>query len=298
MTIAIGTVCSGIEAPIIALKNMKIPFRHAFACENDSACRMVIEIKCAPQVFYRDLWDMSELPGVPSCDILIAGLPCQAFSGIGRREGFDDPRGQLYKPLSLLLDRIGPKYMIFENVKNMLNHDKGRTFQKVVEHFQGYGYDMKYSVLISSDYGVPQLRKRVYAVCYRADDPDGEAYEFPQLVPLKLKLNKILGGDCDRELGYTVRVGGRNSPMGDRHNWDGYVVDGKEMRIGPEHAAQLQGFPKNFYKGVPVPEAEQMKQMGNTMTTTVIGAVMGNLLFDGVALKETRAKSEKSSALA
>jgi len=298
MTIIVGTVCSGIEAPVVALQAMGIPFRHAFACESDKWCRKVIATKFSPRFLYDDLWEMAEDDNLPRCDILVAGLPCQAFSGIGQQGGLKDRRGQLFLPLCTLLRKVRPKYFVFENVASIVSKKNEFNFWLIMQAFYTHGYVVRYKKLLSSDYGVPQNRKRLYAVGHFKGDPDGETYEFPKPFPLITTLDHILGGHCDREFGYTVRVGGRNSPMGDRHNWDGYVVDGKEMRIGPEHAAQLQGFSKNFYKGVPVPEAEQMKQMGNTMTTTVIGAVMGNLLFDGVALKETRAKSEKSSALA
>lgn len=298
MTITIGTVCSGVEAPIVALQAMGIPFRHMFACESDKWCRRVVESRFKPETFYDDLWEMAEEDELPHCDILVAGLPCQAFSGIGQQGGLHDKRGQLFLPLCTLLRKIRPKYLVFENVASIVSKKNAFNFWLILQTFYTHGYVVRYEKLLSSDYGVPQNRKRVYAVGYFKEDPDGEAYEFPKPFPMMTSLDHILGGHCERDIGFTVRCGGRNSPIDDRHNWDGYVVDGKEMRIGPEHAAQLQGFPRDFYDGVDIPEKAMMEQMGNTMTTTVIGAVMGNLLFDGVPLKKTRIKNEKSSALA
>jgi DNA (cytosine-5)-methyltransferase 1 len=269
---------------------MGIPFRHVFACESDKWCRKVVKSRFEPEIFYDDLWEMAEDDDFPICDILVAGLPCQAFSSIGQQGGLHDKRGQLFLPLCSLLRKVQPTYVIFENVASIMSKKNEFNFWLIMQAFYTHGYVFKCDQLLSSQYGVPQNRKRVYAVGYVKGDADGEAYEFPKPFPLMTSLDKILGGKCEREIGFTVRCGGRNSPIDDRHNWDGYIVDGKEMRIGPKHAAQLQGFPKGFYDGVDIPESEMMKQMGNTMTTTVVGAVMGNLLFDGVPLKKMRKK--------
>ena len=287
----IGTVCSGIEAPIQALESLGVPFDHLFSCESDTACQQVIH----PPVLYDDMWDMSERSDLPYCDILVAGLPCQAFSNIGQQGGLDDPRGLLFIPLCNILRKIQPKYLIFENVLNMLKHNDGKSFWLIQKLLETHGYVLKHAVLKSSDYGLPQMRKRVYVVGYHEDDPDGAAYEFPEPVPLKITLDEILGGKCSRDTAFTLRVGGRCSPIDDRHNWDGYWVDGKEMRIGPEHACRLQGFPKDFYDGIDISDTEKMKQMGNTMTVPVMSAVISNLLFNGVTISEILSLSRQSS---
>jgi len=286
MVLRVGTVCSGIEAPIQAMKQINVPFKHVYACECDEHCQKIIESKYKPEKMYEDLWAMADMEDLPTCDILIAGLPCQAFSSIGNQEGFNDRRGLLYLPLMKIMRKTNPKYVIFENVQNVLKHNDGNTFWVIEQSFDAIGYKMKHQVLMSSDYGVPQLRKRVYVVCYRENDPDGKAYQFPEPIPLKRSLSDILGGKTEREYAFTLRVGGRCSPINDRHNWDGYIVDGKEMRIGPREASILQGFPEDFYNGVDIKDEQAMKQMGNTMTVDVVREVIRKLQFKRHELSE------------
>jgi len=280
----VGTVCSGVEAPIVALESMGIDFEHVYSCELDDACVELISHKFSPNHIYRDMWELSQLDDIPRCDILIAGLPCQAFSAIGFQRGLEDERGILFRALTEIMRKSGPKYVVFENVRNILKHDNGNSFKEICRAFGSIGYKMTYKLMRTSDYGIPQNRTRVYGVCYKAGDADGANYAFPAPCGLRKTLDDILGGKAERTMAYTVRVGGRLSAIGDRHNWDGYIVDGKEMRIGSREAALLQGFPEDFYDGTGISETEAMKQMGNTMSVPVVGMVMGNLLFDGEKL--------------
>jgi DNA (cytosine-5)-methyltransferase 1 len=282
--IKIGTVCSGVEAPIVALETMGVEFDHVYSCELDDKCVDVISQKFSPVTIYRDMWDLSQMNDIPYCDILVAGLPCQAFSAIGFQKGLEDERGILFRALTEIMRKSKPKYVVFENVRNMIKHDNGNSFREICDAFHSIGYNITYKILKTSDYGIPQNRSRVYGVCYREGDEDGMNYMFPAPCGLKITLDDILGGNAEREIGYTVRVGGRLSAIGDRHNWDGYIVDGREMRIGSAEAAMLQGFPRDFYDGTGISENEAMKQMGNTMSVPVVGMVIGNLLFNGEKL--------------
>ena len=213
MKVKIGTVCSGIDAPIFALERMNIDFRHLYSCEMDDHCVKLIEKKYSPEAVYRDIWDLAEQEHIPQTDILIAGLPCQAFSSIGKRLGLEDERGILFRALTTIMKKSNPKYVIFENVRNMLTMEDGHTFEVIVKAFAEVGYALRYKLMKTSDYGLPQGRVRVYAVCYRMDDPDGQNYKFPPPMGLRMSLGEILGGEVDRELAFTVRVGGRSMPI-------------------------------------------------------------------------------------
>jgi DNA (cytosine-5)-methyltransferase 1 len=81
-------------------------------------------------------------------------------------------------------------------------------------------------------------------------------------------MSDILGGDCNRKIGFTLRVGGRGSGIDDRRNWDAYLVDGKEIRLTPEYGLKMQGFPDNFR--FPVSDAQAMKQLGNSVAIPMI----------------------------
>lgn len=98
------------------------------------------------------------------CDIITAGFPCQSFSVAGKRRGFEDVRGTMFFYLANATKQIKPRYFIFENVKNLLSHDKGRTFITILRTLHDIGYDVQWSVLNSKDFGVPQNRERVYIV--------------------------------------------------------------------------------------------------------------------------------------
>jgi len=286
MIVKIGTVCSGVDAPVFALTKLGINFEHMYSCEMDDACVSLIGQKYKPHEIHRDMWDLAEREDIPYCDILIAGLPCQAFSNIGKKLGLQDERGILFRALTKIMEKSKPKYVIFENVRNILTHDNGKTFNIISAAFAEVGYTFKYKLMKTSDYGLPQGRVRVYAVCHRIGDKDGEDYMFPAPIGLKVTLDEILGGKAERKIAFTVRVGGRSMPIGDRRNWDGYIVDGEEMRLKQNHVAMLQGFPADFYEGTGVCKTQALKQMGNTMTVPVVGMVMANLLFDGKKLME------------
>lgn len=111
---------------------------------------------------------------VPPFDICLAGFPCQAFSHAGKTQGFDDNfkgvnRGVLFLEIVRLCEYHQPKVIFCENVKNLIAHDKGNTFKVIKEAFESIGYDVFYQVLNSKDFGVPQIRERVYIVAFRKD---------------------------------------------------------------------------------------------------------------------------------
>ncbi|MCL2412973.1 MAG: DNA (cytosine-5-)-methyltransferase, partial [Bacteroidales bacterium] len=106
---------------------------------------------------------------LPDFDIMIAGFPCQTFSIIGQRKGFEDDRGQvIYHLIEILNDKNVP-YFILENVKGLINHDKGNTIKTIAKALENAGYYIDYRVLNSVNYGVPQMRERVYFVGIKKD---------------------------------------------------------------------------------------------------------------------------------
>ena len=97
-------------------------------------------------------------------DILCGGFPCQAFSLAGRRLGFEDTRGTLFFELARPAKQIQPRFLFFENVKGLLNHDEGRTFSTILATLDELGYDVEWQILNSKDFGVPQNRERVFII--------------------------------------------------------------------------------------------------------------------------------------
>ena len=121
---------------------------------------------------------------IPAFDICLAGFPCQAFSIAGRHGGFNDDfkgrnRGNLFLDVVRICQYHKPKVIFCENVKGLVMHDKGRTFQVIRQAFRDIGYQVFWKVLNSKDFGVPQNRERIYIVAFRDDLNVGE-FVFPK----------------------------------------------------------------------------------------------------------------------
>ena len=122
---------------------------------------------------------------LPDFDFLVGGFPCQAFSIAGKRKGFDDTRGTLFFEIARILRDKRPRYFLLENVKGLLNHDKGKTFQTILKVLDELRYDVSWRVYNSKDFGVPQNRERVFIKGY-------------------------LRGECGREILYQTRNSTKN----------------------------------------------------------------------------------------
>jgi DNA (cytosine-5)-methyltransferase 1 len=101
---------------------------------------------------------------LPDFDLLCGGFPCQSFSIAGKRRGFEDTRGTLFFEIARILEVKRPAYILLENVKGLLNHDKGKTFACIIQTLSELGYDVQWLVLNSKFFGVPQNRERVFII--------------------------------------------------------------------------------------------------------------------------------------
>ena len=129
---------------------------------------------------------------LPSIDLICAGFPCQPFSVAGRRLGFADTRGTLFHEIIRVAKAKRPKYLLLENVPGLLNHNGGKTFLTILTAIHELGYSIEWCVLNSSDFGVPQQRKRVYIVGYL--DPRLSGKIFPVGQSCVSNLVKIANG--------------------------------------------------------------------------------------------------------
>lgn len=105
-----------------------------------------------------------EIRAIGHVDAICGGFPCQAFSIAGHRRGFEDTRGTLFFEVARFASILKPKYLFLENVKGLLNHDKGNTFEVILSALDELGYDVEWQVLNSKDFGVPQNRERVFII--------------------------------------------------------------------------------------------------------------------------------------
>ena len=171
--------CAGIGAGRVGLE------RNGLSCVGFSEIDQMAE-KTYRRLFrneeknYGDLMkiDTKELPDF---DMMIAGFPCQTFSVIGQRKGMGDRRGQIiFGLIKIMLDK-NTKYFILENVKGLTNHDRGNSLKIILNELEKAGYLVFHNVLNSIDYGVPQMRERIYFVGVRKDVTSKDfIYFFPE----------------------------------------------------------------------------------------------------------------------
>jgi len=158
-----------------------------------------------------DTRDITTVPSseIPDFDLLCGGFPCQAFSIAGKRKGFDDTRGTLFFEIVRILADKRPRYFLLENVKGLLSHDNGKTFQTILGVLTDLGYEYQWQVLNSKDFGVPQNRERVFIIGNSGGTPRPEV--FP------------IGGDNETD---TRNVGQEISYAIDTNYWKGRSSEG------------------------------------------------------------------------
>lgn len=183
--------CAGIGAGRLGLEN------------NGLECLGFSEINKTAEKTYRlffgneeqNFGDLTKITPekLPDFDFLIAGFPCQTFSVIGQRKGMEDERGQIIFHLIDILKKKDIKYFLLENVKGLVNHDNGNSFKVILKALDEAGYYVSFKVLNSLDYGVPQMRERIYFVGFRKDLlPQNFVFNFPQPLSKVPELNSYL----------------------------------------------------------------------------------------------------------
>ncbi|MCO6525073.1 MAG: DNA cytosine methyltransferase, partial [Candidatus Schmidhempelia sp.] len=156
-----------------------------------------------------------------------------------------------------------PKAFILENVKHLLNHDNGKTFEIIKNTLENLNYIVHYKIIKASDFGKPQHRPRIYIIGFNKDLVCQADYQFPQAIPLEETMSDIWEAPCERQIGFTLRVGGRGSSIDDRRNWDSYRVNGEVKQLTPLQGKRMMGFPDDFI--LPKSITQAMKQLGNSV---------------------------------
>jgi DNA (cytosine-5)-methyltransferase 1 len=245
--------------------------------------------------------DITKIPveKIPQHDILLAGFPCQPFSMAGKKEGFSDTRGTLFFNIEKIVKHHQPSVLFLENVKNLKNHDKGRTFKIIKKHIEDMGYQVYEKILNAKDFGVPQNRERIYMICFK---DSSVKFKFPKPLKTKVKVGDILEKEVDGK--YTISdklwAGHQRRKKMHRRKGNGfgysmfnsdspytstitarYHKDGAEIlieqeglnprKVTPREAARLQGFPDTFQ--IPVSDTQAYRQFGNSVAVPVIRAI-------------------------
>lgn len=138
-------------------------------CEFDKHASAVLNYHYPNIPNFEDVAKFADIPNVPEFDLLTFGHPCQSFSAAGLRKGFADYRGQLIYEVFRIIDKYKPKYLLGENVKGLLTHDKGSTFEQIMVALSDLGYEVDFELVNSKNFGLAQNRERVFYFGRRKD---------------------------------------------------------------------------------------------------------------------------------
>jgi DNA (cytosine-5)-methyltransferase 1 len=286
-------------------------FKTIYANELDAAATETFQLNIPIKVDNRDINNV-QCNEIPDFDIMLGGFPCQAFSIAGKGEGFNDSKGRgiLFFELERIFKVKKPEIIFLENVKNLVSHDEGRTFNTILNILKDHNYHVSYKVLNASEYGgIPQNRERIYIVAFK-NKSIHERFKFPEPIPLQKKITDMLEGDVDDALYYTektpfyshlidgmkdtntvyqwrrkyLRANKSNvcptltANMGTGGHNVPLVLDKKGYRkLSPRECFNFQGFPMNFKLPKRKGRTQHYKQAGNSVCVTVIARIAANI---------------------
>lgn len=189
-TINLATLFSGVGAIEYSLKRLNLKTNLVFAGDIDKFCKESYfeNYKIDEKNWHDDVTKFSAKKYKYKVDLLVGGSPCQSFSMVGKRLGLEDTRGTLFYDFARIVDECKPRVFIFENVKGLINHDKGNTWRVMQDVFEDLGYDIHHQVLNSRDYGIPQNRERIFVVGFRKKTQ----FIFPEPIELKTTMQDFL----------------------------------------------------------------------------------------------------------
>lgn len=147
-------------------------------------------------VFFPDICLLDGRDFTNQVDLFVGGSPCQSFSSVGAQTGLEDARGTLFYEYARVISEVRPKVFIYENVQNVLKHDEGRTWGVMLKVFDSLGYTINFSVLNAADFGVPQVRNRLFVVGYHRSLKKTPQLPSPSGMPLKYDMHQFLESNC------------------------------------------------------------------------------------------------------
>lgn len=304
MKITVASDCSGIETPLMALDRLNIQYEHIFSSDIDKGCKEFIMNNYKPNVFFDNIKDRDNTKLPKDIDLYVAGFPCQAFSTLGAKKGFDNVKcGDIFfDVLDYIQDNL-PKIFILENVKGLVTHAKGDTFAVVLKELNSSGkYNVYHQILATADFNIPQSRNRVFIVGIRKD-VQISTFTYPTALPLQAKLADFFDSNATRKpltgkqipnlayvmerynltdssdrtlyLNFSSPGGWSNQLKNDKlcqtlkTNGSVYYIPVKGLMLANE-ALALQGVDHKLYNWGGASESKKNKFAGNCMTVDVL----------------------------
>lgn len=187
-------------------------------CEKDKFARASYKAihDTTEEIELHDITTVSDelIQSIGHIDVICGGFPCQAFSIAGDRRGFEDTRGTLFFEIARFASILRPRYIFLENVKGLLSHENGTTFETIISTMDGMGYDVEWQVLNSKDFGVPQNRERVFIIGHLRGTSGRKVF------PIRGESENT---NCVRQIGNLIQT---NSFGGNPHRGRVYSSDG------------------------------------------------------------------------
>lgn len=250
---------------------------------------------------------------IPDHDILLAGFPCQSFSIIGHRKGFEDARGTLFFEIARILEAKKPLAFVLENVKLLKGHNHGKTFARILEVLHDIGYKKADGRVFNAlDFGLPQKRERIFIVGFRSDS----SFEWPVgHIPMK-PLSRLLEKNVPKQFYASNYIRQKRlaklQPTKEPTIWHenkaghisaypyscalragasyNYLLVNGERRLTPREMLRLQGFPDSFE--IVCGYGETRKQAGNSLPIPVAEAVLSQVFRACAPVKSTDSKKK------
>jgi len=292
--IKIGTDCSGIEAPIEALKKIcdtyGLSFTHVFSSEIDKYALKYIRDNHTPKIIFGDM-TKRDINDVPDIDLYISGFPCQPFSRANKFKTDVDPRLNLFNNCLDVIINKKPKIFILENVKTLVTLNDGKYFQEILSILKNLDiYDVYWKVVNSKDYGIPHCRDRLYIIGIQKNLSKYN-FEFPKKKQMRdikefIDLNDntiMVKKECNYELfnnipndSVFIDIGFRKAKFPNSNKWAPCITAQPNMWCVPKNRKanikeylSLQGFPtEGFVQNIS--DHQFKKKIGNSMTVDVI----------------------------
>ena len=295
MTLRIGTDCSGIEAPIEAIKKIcraypKLNYKHVFSSEIDEYAITYIKDNHNPEILYNDM-QKRNTKELPKLDIYVAGFPCQPFSRANKFKTDVDPRLNLFKNCVDVINNSNPDLFILENVKTLVTLDNGSYFNKILKQLEDINrYNIHWKVLNTKDYGIPQCRERLYIIGINKNKAKQQDFSFPKEIKMKnltdfidtenvtkkeiKEINKELFKNIPKNSVF-IDIGFRKAKYPNSDKWAPCITAQANMWCVPmqrkasvKEYLMLQGFPTNVKQTIS--DHQMKKKIGNSMTVNVI----------------------------
>lgn len=302
--VKVGSLFSGIGG--IDLGFEQAGFEIAWANDFDAAACKTYRNNFPSTILIEDDVRNINPCALSDIDVLVAGFPCQPFSVMGYRRGFNDPRGNLFFEIARFIDVKRPKVVFLENVKNLMEHDNGKTFLVIYNALAQFGYSVKYKVINATDVNIPQNRARIFIVAFR-DIEDCDKFSFPQYTPLETTIDDVIDRSIKHddiyyygsESRYFKKLNAKivdktgiyriddsgiatrkweicptlKANMGTYHDRVPIIRDDFGIRmLTPMECLAFQGYPKKYiFKGVSLKSA--YKQCGNTVCVPIIKSI-------------------------